>query len=282
MQVRLAADGKKMVTNNMTPKFRQPSDTEHQRYNLLVQQKIEHLKQNGSWNAIERFDSLAQILVETGKATLPTISPLQKKHYLSHGTWQKIEEKQSAINAGQWNVAKQLTHDIRKLARFGKERALLQEFETINRDGYQWEGLKKARRSFQPRRFKFKNKNGELISEKDFAETAAECFAEVQWALPTDNNLDPHKEQSPLIVGQSTIIDTPFTIAELDAILATLKCNKTPGPDGCRAELVKWLCVGNRTYMLELYNDILSSGLFPQCFCLANIVACYKKGDAST
>ena len=67
------------------------------------------------------------------------------------------------------------------------------------------------------------------------------------------------------------MIDTPFTIAELDAVLATLKCNKTPGPDGCRAELVKWLCVGNRTYMLELYNDILSSGIFPQCFCLANI-----------
>ena len=281
MQVRLAAKGKRKVTNNMTPKFRQPSDTEHQRYNLLVQQKIEHLKQNGSWNAIQGFDLLAQILVETGKATLPTISPLQKKHYLSHGTWQKIEEKQRAINAGQWNVAKQLTHDIRKLARLDKERALLQEFETINRDGYQWEGLKKARRSFQPRRFKFKNKVGELISEKDFAETAAEYFAEVQWALPSNNNLDPHKEQSPLIVGQSTIIDTPFTIAELDATLATLKCNKTPGPDGCRAELVKWLCVGNRTYMLELYNDILSSGLFPQCFCLANIAACYKKGDAT-
>ena len=59
------------------------------------------------------------------------------------------------------------------------------------------------------------------------------------------NNLDPHKEQTPLFVGQSTMIDTPFTIAELDAVLATLKCNKTPGPDGCTAELVKWLCVGN-------------------------------------
>jgi len=120
-----------------------------------------------------------------------------------------------------------------------------------------------------------------LISEKDFAETAAEYFAETQWPLSSDNNLDHHKEQAPLIVGQSNIIDTHFTIAELDAILATLKCNKTPGPDGCRAELVKWLCVGNRIYLLELYNDIWSSCLFPQCFCLAKVAACYKKGDAT-
>ena len=281
MQVRLAVKGNRKFAKNMAPKFRQPSDAEYQRFNLLVQQKIERLKQNGSWHAVEGFDFFAQILVETGNATLPIISPLQKKHYLSQGTWQKIEEKHSAINDGQWDVAKQLTQEIRKLARLDKEHALVQEFEIINRDGYQWEGLKKARKSFQPRRFKYKDKNGELISEKDFAETAAEYFSEIQWALPHDNNLDPHKEQTPLFVGQSTMIDTPFTIAELDAVLATLKCNKTPGPDGCKAELVKWLCVDNRTYMLELYNDILSSGIFPQCFCLANIAACYKKGDAT-
>ena len=61
-----------------------------------------------------------------------------------------------------------------------KERALIEELERIDSDGYQWDGLKRSRKPFQPNRFKFKNKHGELISEQDFAETAAEYFADVQ------------------------------------------------------------------------------------------------------
>ena len=70
--------------------------------------------------------------------------------------------------------------DIRKLARQDRERALIEELERIDSDGYQWDGLKRSRKPFQPNRFKFKNKHGELISEQDFAETAAEYFADVQ------------------------------------------------------------------------------------------------------
>ena len=73
---------------------------------------------------------------------------------------------------------------------------LLKEIELES--AYYNMNLKKTRRFFQPRRFKFKNKNGELISEKDFAETAAEYFAEAQWPLSSDNNVDHDKEQSPL------------------------------------------------------------------------------------
>ena len=36
---------------------------------------------------------------------VPTLSTKQKKDYLSEQTWQKIEARQRAINAGQWNTA---------------------------------------------------------------------------------------------------------------------------------------------------------------------------------
>ena len=98
---------------------------------------------------VEGFENLAGILMETACASLPQIPPRQKKHYLSEETWQKIEEKEIAIS-GDWNVAKQLVIDIRKLAPRDKERALLNELERIDRDGYQWEGLKKCRKYFQP------------------------------------------------------------------------------------------------------------------------------------
>ena len=72
---------------------------------------------------------------------------------------------------------------------------LLHELEEITRDGYKWDGLKKARKTVQPKRYKFKNKHGELIKEKDFPSTAAEFFAKVQWAQPQENDLDQKKRQ---------------------------------------------------------------------------------------
>lgn len=280
VHVRFAATCKTQSRTLIAPRFRLPSEGENQRFNRLVQQNIEKAKLLGVWNAAEGFERFAGILIEAACASLPRISPRQKKHYLSEQTWQKIEEKEVAIGAGHWNAAKQLTVEIRKLARRDKDRALVEELERIDRDGYQWEGLKKCRSTFQPKRYKFRNKHGDLISEHDFAETAAEYFADVQWAVPEENQPDPQKEESPLLEGQNHMVDSPFTIAELDAVLAALKNNKSPGPDGCRSELVKWLGGSNRVSLLELYNDILL-GVFPECFCLANIAACYKKGDAT-
>ena len=89
--------------------------------------------------------------METACASLLQISQRQKKHYLSEETWQKIEEKEIAISAGNGNLAKQLAIDIRKLARRDKERALLNEVERIDRDGYQLnksECLKKVENLF--------------------------------------------------------------------------------------------------------------------------------------
>lgn len=68
VQVRLAVKGNRKSAKNTAPKFRQPSDAEYQRYHLLVQQKMERLKQNGSWHAVEGFDLLAQINWECNPA----------------------------------------------------------------------------------------------------------------------------------------------------------------------------------------------------------------------
>ena len=124
----------------------------------------------------------------------------------------------------------------------------------MTQEGYQWDGLKRVRKPFQPKRYKFKNKHGEPINEKEFSETAADYFADVQWAAPQDNYLDADKENSPLIDGNSSMDDSPFTPHEFDAVLKVLKNNKAPGPDGCRSELIKWLSGINRLYLLELFQ----------------------------
>ena len=75
--------------------------------------------------------------------------------------------------------------------------------------------------------------------------------------------------------------DELFTLPELGNIIDAQKNNKTPGPDGCRAELVKWLSVTNRNSLLSLYNDMIQRHEFPESFKKANLVAIYKKGDAT-
>ena len=137
MHVQFAAKRKRQTRKRTTPRFRLPSADERQQYNSLVQQHILSAKRLGTWTVVEGFEHLARSLTEAACASLPKISPRQKKHNLSEQTWLKIEEKQSAITAGHWNTAKQLTADIRKLARQDKERALLEELERIDRDGYQ-------------------------------------------------------------------------------------------------------------------------------------------------
>ena len=50
---------------------------------------------------------------------------------------------------------------------------LLTQLEELDAQGYKWDGLKAARKTFQPKRTKFKNRNNELIKEADFANEAA-------------------------------------------------------------------------------------------------------------
>ena len=75
--------------------------------------------------------------------------------------------------------------------------------------------------------------------------------------------------------------DTNFSKIELDRVIKTQKQKKTPGPDNCPAELIKWLNDDNRNLLLDCYNDILETNAYPDSFKFANIVSIYQKGDAT-
>ena len=73
-----------------------------------------------------------------------------------------------------------------------------------------------------------------------------------------------------------------FTMQELDEVIDAQKNNKTPGPGGCRAEVVTWLSNENRNSLLAaLYNDVLQHTMYPHSFKKANLVTVHKKGDAT-
>ena len=128
--------------------YRTPTQTQKHAYNLFVEQKIEEQRHLDNWNCTKAFDTLADILIQPADKYFTRIPAEQKKPYLSETTWNLIEAKQKAIEADDFIKARVLTKNIRLQGKKDKERVLLQELEKFTRDGYKWDGLKKAGKTF--------------------------------------------------------------------------------------------------------------------------------------
>ena len=76
-----------------------------------------------------------------------------------------------------------------------------------------------------------------------------------------------------------------FTISEKEVITSinSLKPNKTPGYDGIPGEMLKASICNNQIIQLlrKVFNQMLSSGTFPQLWQINILVPLHKKGDKS-
>ena len=279
LRVKLAK--KKCSHTNKRQRYRTPTDNELIAYNLLIQSQVQQRKHHGQWYGHDQCAFLAEILQTAAKQTLTKIPINQKKDYISAHTWKLIEDKAQAIEQENYDLSKQLSKIIKQEARKDKEDMLLTQLEELDAQGYKWDGLKAARKTFQPKRTKFKNRNNELIKEADFANEAAKYLAEVQWAQPEHNDINQEYENKPLYHGNLSMQNTNFTLEELNKVINAQKNNKSPGPDNCIAELTKWLNDTNRSTLLEILNSILDDDDYPDSLKEASIVSIYKKGDAT-
>ena len=201
--------------------------------------------------------------------------PHQSKEGLYFGSHMETYWRQSTGHR------KQLSKIIKQEARKDKEDMLLKQLEKQDAQGCKWDGLKAARKTFQPKRTKFKNRNSELIKEADFAIEAAKYLAEVQWAQPKHNDINQVYENNPLDPGNFCMRNTNFTLEELNKVINAQKNNKSPGPYNWLAELTKWLDDTNRSTLLEILNSFLDDDGYPDSLEEANIVSIYKKRDAT-
>ena len=76
------------------------------------------------------------------------------------------------------------------------------------------------------------------------------------------------------------ILDTDFSLAELDVILAGLKLRKSPGPDGLSNEFYKYLSFQNKLFLLDLLNRFFLEGP-PPCWSTSRMFMMFKKGNPS-
>lgn len=123
-------------------------------------------------------------------------------------------------------------------------------------------------------------------SNIDIAEMLASHFQKSSANTNYDNRFLPIKrssESEPLRINleDQHILNLPITKKELDEALMTTK-NSSPGPDGITFLLLRMLPEAAKNALLDAYNELLSSGTFPDIWSTAIIVPILKPNKVKT
>ena len=230
---------------------------------------------------INVFDRLNSILLTSANESFDAKHPDMKKPYISQHTWNLLEQKWTAIERGDQDIADVISQEIKRQVQQDREHDLLEQLEEITAQGYKWHGLKKLRAKFSPSFTKFKDLEGNHVPFQDYASKAAEYLEQVQWKEPVLDDNPMSREDIPLQNGNYRVDDSPFIMAELEYVLNKIKNHKSPGADQIPGELYKWLDVQNRALLLDAANVCLAKGEMAHHLLQAIVVSIYKKGDAS-
>ena len=107
--------------------------------------------------------------------------------------------------------AKELNKEIKKAVKKDKTAAQMEQLEEIDEQGYKWTGVKNLKAKKTLKYTKFKDKSGNRIPIKQYAEKAAEYLAEEQWK-DNEASLPPAKQQPTILTeGKFPVKDTAFT-----------------------------------------------------------------------
>ena len=76
-------------------------------------------------------------------------------------------------------------------------------------------------------------------------------------------------------------LDKPFDDKELKDVSKNLKNNKASGIDAISNEMIKCFIKFHCTFFVNLFNRLLESGYFPQCWSDGYITSIHKSGERS-
>ena len=78
------------------------------------------------------------------------------------------------------------------------------------------------------------------------------------------------------------ILNRDITQEEIESVLQTMKCGKAAGTDGIKAEMFQ--CCSNllMPYLVAIFNNIMSTGIFPSEWAKGIIVPLHKKGNVNS
>ena len=77
--------------------------------------------------------------------------------------------------------------------------------------------------------------------------------------------------------NEDFIIETPFTIEEIDAVVSKLHNGKAVGHDDVTPEHMKFGGSSLRTWFCQILNVIVAQETIPACFQKGILIPCYKR-----
>lgn len=200
--------------------------------------------------------------------------PKINKEWITPETVAKIKEKYTirkefGSNSIQYKISKNL---CKKLCRVDKQKFIDEIHKNINQLPFSMQYFKSMKKLSKTKRIKnwsVKSHTGEVLTDRDqiiqrWHKFYSDLYFFDRQTFPTIEEHEPIPEA---------------TNDEIHHALNQLKKGKSPGPDNIVSEQ---LCAGGtalHSWLKALVNQILKSGLIPQCLNSSEIITLYKKGD---
>ena len=231
----------------------------------------------------EHAQQFTDVLTQAEKTTFKRMSVVPRMPWITPQLAEEIEQiKQRRRN---WDPdAEKEYRQVKSKARKRKRDWTRQTLEDAGRNSTTvlWRATRRLKKGFRERKTRLK-RNGRPVPWSQNHQVLADHLSQVQWA-PSQVTEDEIRtlRDSPALHAPQTDAPSPFTMEELDTVLATLRKNKAPGPDNIRAELILFLDNWGQHELLTLLNRCLAETQVPQGWKNAFIVSIYKgKGDDS-
>ena len=133
------------------------------------------------------FDRLKNILLRSANESFDERHPEIKKPYISQHTWGLLEQKWSAIERGDQDIAAAMNQEVKKQVQQNRENDLLQQRRNHS-SGLQVARFEETQSKFTPSFPKFKDLDGNHVPLQDYASKAAEYLEHVQRKAPDQDD----------------------------------------------------------------------------------------------
>ena len=207
----------------------------------------------------KKWKCLKESILHANENVAPKLEKKVKQKWMTNQILVKMEERKKAKNSSRYD---QLNKEIKKLCKEEKEKWYNSKCEEIEKN-LKLNGTKKMHQEIKEMVGSskkksssggcIKDKNGKMLFEKDqvlerWAEYVGDLFADTRPPLPAPSNDD----------------GPPILRCEVEKALKNAQLGKAPGDDGVTTEMLKLLESFGIEKLADLFNEIYSTGIFPE------------------
>jgi hypothetical protein len=202
--------------------------------------------------------SLSAALKLAASQSLTEKNPLQRREYITAGTWKLILEHQAITDPTEASTKRTLAKRITRRCNIDKQKhtsdMLDEDFDGT--PAQQWQTIKRTRKGFQPKPAAMRDTHGNARPLENRAHIFSEDLANNVW---NQIQRDPLSRE-PKYETSTHIRQDHFDDAERSRAIAKQRANRATGVDEIPAEFWKWAPPLFKQHLLAHLNSCLLGG----------------------